>query len=211
MALVPAKPVAIFGCGGHARSAADVLLDAAGHISFFYDQHARDGEQIFGLPCVNDDSVFSQALQWHIALGDSQQRMIEANRVIESGGGLVSIFSPKAYIGREAALSKGVFVGHGAHVGPLANVGQATIINTGAVVEHEVLVGKGCHISINAVVAGRAQLGDHVFIGAGAVVRDAIKICNRVTVGVGAVVVKDITEPGVYVGIPAKKISGIDG
>lgn len=33
-----------------------------------------------------------------------------------------------------------------------------------------------------------------------------ITICNFVTIGAGAVVVKDITEPGTYVGNPIKKI-----
>jgi serine acetyltransferase len=30
--------------------------------------------------------------------------------------------------------------------------------------------------------------------------------CNDVTIGMGAVVVKDITEPGIYVGNPARRL-----
>ena len=31
-------------------------------------------------------------------------------------------------------------------------------------------------------------------------------ICDNAVIGAGAVVTKDITEPGTYVGIPARKI-----
>ena len=33
-----------------------------------------------------------------------------------------------------------------------------------------------------------------------------VNICDNVVIGAGAVVTKNITEPGVYVGNPAKKI-----
>ena len=32
-----------------------------------------------------------------------------------------------------------------------------------------------------------------------------VSICNDCTIGAGAIVIRDITEPGVYVGAPAKK------
>ncbi len=76
------------------------------------------------------------------------------------------------------------------------------------VIEHDCLIGKHSHISVNAVIAGKSQIGDFVMIGANATVIDGIKICSHVTVGAGAVVVEDITEPGTYVGVPAKNLKG---
>jgi len=43
-------------------------------------------------------------------------------------------------------------------------------------------------------------------IGAGVVILDKVSICSNVTIGAGSVVTRDINVPGVYVGIPAKKI-----
>jgi serine acetyltransferase len=43
-------------------------------------------------------------------------------------------------------------------------------------------------------------------IGIGTIVSDRITICNNVQTGAGAVVVKNISESGVYIGIPAQKI-----
>jgi serine acetyltransferase len=37
-------------------------------------------------------------------------------------------------------------------------------------------------------------------------IREGTKVCDNVTIGAGSVVLKDITQPGVYIGIPAKKI-----
>jgi acetyltransferase-like isoleucine patch superfamily enzyme len=47
------------------------------------------------------------------------------------------------------------------------------------------------------------QIGNHVSIGTNATVL-AVKICDHVVIGAGAVVTKDITEPGIYAGNPAR-------
>jgi len=72
--------------------------------------------------------------------------------------------------------------------------------------EHETEVGDHNHISVNATLCGRVKLGNLCFIGAGSVVIDKIKICDNVVLGANSVVIEDITEPGVYVGNPARKI-----
>jgi serine acetyltransferase len=45
-----------------------------------------------------------------------------------------------------------------------------------------------------------------VTIGTNAAVLPGINICDNVIIGAGAVVNKDITDPGTYVGVPARKI-----
>ena len=47
------------------------------------------------------------------------------------------------------------------------------------------------------------HIGNHVSIGSNATILP-IKICDHVVIGAGAVVTKDITEPGIYAGNPAK-------
>ena len=44
-------------------------------------------------------------------------------------------------------------------------------------------------------------------IGVGAVVRDFVQIGSNIVVGAGAVVVKDLLEPGTYVGCPARLLT----
>lgn len=50
-------------------------------------------------------------------------------------------------------------------------------------------------------------LGDNVVIGTGSTVIGPVTICDNVVIGAMSLVNKDISEPGTYVGIPAKKIS----
>lgn len=50
-------------------------------------------------------------------------------------------------------------------------------------------------------------LGDNVVIGANTVVVGPVDICDNVIIGTMSLVNRSITEPGVYVGCPVKKIS----
>ena len=50
------------------------------------------------------------------------------------------------------------------------------------------------------------RLGDNVVIGANSVVVGPVEICDNVVIGAMSLVNRSITEPGTYVGIPAKRI-----
>lgn len=51
------------------------------------------------------------------------------------------------------------------------------------------------------------EFGDNVVIGANSVVIGPVRICDNVMVGAMSLVNRDIDEPGIYVGSPARKIS----
>tara|TARA_R110002051_G_scaffold112439_4_gene185199 strand:+ start:9677 stop:10216 length:540 start_codon:yes stop_codon:yes gene_type:complete len=51
------------------------------------------------------------------------------------------------------------------------------------------------------------QFGDNVVIGVGSIVLGPLKICDNVMIGAGSFVNKDITEPGIYVGKPLRRIA----
>ncbi|MNG10838.1 Galactoside O-acetyltransferase [compost metagenome] len=50
------------------------------------------------------------------------------------------------------------------------------------------------------------SIGNNVQIGAGAIILPGVSICNNVIIGAGCIVSRSISEPGVYVGVPARKI-----
>ena len=52
------------------------------------------------------------------------------------------------------------------------------------------------------------RIGNHVSIGSNATILP-VSICDRVVIGAGAVVTKNITEPGIYAGNPAKKMKNL--
>jgi UDP-N-acetylbacillosamine N-acetyltransferase len=195
----------IYGCGGHARSVADVALSNGMSHLIFIDQNALENEKQFEFE-VRSDFKDAHLFPCIVALGDNAERAKQFFELMKKAIRMTSVISHTAYLGKNARLGSGTFVGHTAHIGPNVSVGNACIINTRAILEHDTQVGDFSHISVNALLAGRCQIGDHVMIGAAATVIDKVKICSHVYVGAGSVVVQDITEPGVYAGVPAKKI-----
>ena len=60
-------------------------------------------------------------------------------------------------------------------------------------------------VPASAQVIGTVKVKDSVWIGAGAIVINNVNICGECTIGAGAVVITDISNPGTYIGVPAKK------
>jgi UDP-N-acetylbacillosamine N-acetyltransferase len=197
----------ILGFGGHARSVADVALDLGIPALMFVEASARPDEQFAGFPVV---AAMPAAVPegWTVfpAAGDNAGR----RRQIEGGApGLLCrepLISRRAYLGTGATVLPAAFVAHHAHIGPMAHIGRGAIINTGAIVDHESRIGDFTHISVNATVAGRCTIGNAVFLCAGATVIDRVRVADDVTIGAGSTVTADITEPGIYVGSPARPI-----
>ncbi len=118
----------------------------------------------------------------------------------------ISLKHPFSWVASDVMIAKGTVIMAGAIVQPGCKIGKGVIINTSSSVDHDCTIGDYCHISVGSHLAGSVCLGDNTWIGAGATINNNINICSNVMIGAGAVVVKDITEPGTYVGVPAKKL-----
>ncbi len=203
---LPAQ-VNLLGCGGHARSVADILLSLAPRVELrFYDAQAKPGERVLGYPVLPLHSL-PTALEgpWFPALGDgwARRRWMEDHPQAD----WLTLVAPSAHIGAAATLGKGVFIASGAHVGPEAALGTGSILNTGAILEHESTLGDFSHAAPHSTICGRSRLGRHAFLGAGAVIIDKVAVADGVVIGAGATVVQALHEPGVYGGTPAKRLS----
>lgn len=196
----------IFGCGGHARSVADIYLRQfpQGEL-IFIDANGNPGEKILGFPVAHEVPANSPDDNLFFGVGDNRIRKLNFEQYPQFN--IATIISSSAYLGAGSKIKEGCFIGNFCHIGPDAYVGENTIINNGSIIEHEVRIGKHCHIAPNATVSGRSQLGDEVFVGAGAVIIDKISVCSYVIIGAGSTVVNSIKVPGTYVGSPARLVS----
>jgi acetyltransferase-like isoleucine patch superfamily enzyme len=120
----------------------------------------------------------------------------------------------------------GCTIGDNCFIGPFveiqrgAVVGKSCRIQSHAFICELVTIGDECFVSHGAMfindlfseggpAKGRRDLwrstkiGNGVSIGTNATILP-VTICDRVVIGAGAVVTKDIMEPGVYVGNPAR-------
>ena len=81
------------------------------------------------------------------------------------------------------------------------------IVNSSAIVEHDAVVGAFSHIAPGAVLGGEARVGCRSLIGTNATILPGVAVGDFIQVGAGAVVIRDLIEPGVYAGIPARRVS----
>lgn len=192
----------VYGCGGHARSVCDVIKNMNPHSEIvMFDPSAQNGEIIMG---IRSENKLGNKNNINIfAVGDN---FLRKNLFEQDNEYTVVIIAKNAYVSENAVIKKGTFVGDFAHVGPECIINENCIINTAANIEHECIIGAHSHIAPHACICGRSKIGNEVFIGAGAVVIDKIQICSNVIIGAGATVISDITIPGVYAGVPVKKI-----
>lgn len=200
----------ICGCGGHARSIISTIrMNNETYSVILIDKNARDGEQIMGCD-IKKAYEFGKNDCCIVGIGNNCERkkMFED---IQKGGNAIfsSIISKQAIVAESIIIGEGVFVSPNAYIGPQVEIGDNTIINTASIIEHECKIGNHVHIAPHATICGRSIIGDMVFCGAGSTIIDKISVCNDVIIGAGAVVIKDICEPGIYVGIPARRVRNV--
>jgi sugar O-acyltransferase (sialic acid O-acetyltransferase NeuD family) len=122
------------------------------------------------------------------------------------GARMATLTSRSAIVSPAASLGSGTVVGNLALVQAAATIGRNCIVNSCALVEHDCSIGDHVHLSTGSIVNGGAAVADRCLIGSGAVVNHGVAICADTIIGSGAAVVADIVEPGVYVGVPAKRL-----
>jgi sugar O-acyltransferase (sialic acid O-acetyltransferase NeuD family) len=101
---------------------------------------------------------------------------------------------------------------------------EGVIICPGSILTTDIIIGRNCHINLACTIghdtilkdyvtvspgvniSGHVNIGEKCYIGTNTSIKEGINICSEVTVGMGAVVTKNINEPGIYVGIPARRI-----
>jgi sugar O-acyltransferase (sialic acid O-acetyltransferase NeuD family) len=193
----------LYGCGGHGRSVAGIVLDNHPDARLiFVDARARPGETILGFPALPAPPPEAAEYRVLVALGDNAARRDAFLALVRSP--TEPLISRHAHLGAGARIGAGTVVATRAFVGPEAVVGVNSILNTGCIVEHEVRVGDHVHLAPHVTVCGRVEIGDGVFLGAGVTVIDKLRIAPGIIVGAGATVVRSLDRPGLYLGTPAR-------
>jgi len=111
-----------------------------------------------------------------------------------------------------ALLMEGIEVGEGSFIGAYSilttniKIGKHALLNRGNHVGHDCRIGDYFSAMPNSVIGGNVTIGDNVYMGSCSNIREKIEVCSNVTIGMNSAVVKNIKEPGIYVGVPSKKI-----
>ncbi len=125
----------------------------------------------------------------------------------------------------ECQIGDNCFIGPFVEIQKNVSIGDNCKIQSHAFICEFVTIGSNCFIShgakfindtfsIGAPAGGKKELwaktsiGNHVSIGTNATILP-VTIADHVVIGAGSVVTKDITQPGIYAGNPARKIKDI--
>ena len=203
----------LVGGGGHCRSCIDVIETGGKFkIAGIVDIKDKTGTKVLGYKITGSDGdlpalvkKFKSVLITIGQIKSPAKRKEKYETLKKLGAKFPTVISPKTHISKYSKVGQGTIIMHAVVINANVSVGENCIINTGAILEHDAKVGHHCHISTRAVVNGECQIGDEVFIGSGAVVANNISIASGAVIGANAVVVKNITEPGLYVGNPARR------
>ena len=189
--------LALFGYGGHAREAACQIEQ---EVTFFVDdKYAND--------VAKPISEFNpEEYMMIVAVADSKDRAdIVAKLPKETK--YFTFIHPSAHIMDDnIQVGVGSFIGANSILTTNIKLGNHTLLNRGNHIGHDSVAGDFFSMMPNAVVGGNVTLGDNVYLGSCSNIREKINITSDVLIGMNAAVVKDITENGTYVGVPAKKL-----
>lgn len=201
------REVIIIGASGHGKVVADIIQKSGDKIVGFLDDNPSIGKEFMGFPIlgtVNDYEEYDTA-EFVIAIGNAKIRERIAQKL--SGISWYTAIHPTAVISdMDVEIGHGTVVMANAVINVGARIGAHCIINTSAVVEHDNRIADFVHISVGAKLAGTVSVGKRSWVGIAACVSNNTNICDDCMIGAGAVVIKDIEEPGTYVGGPVKKI-----
>lgn len=140
-------------------------------------------------------------------------------RDVQCGAGVRIVAPANVY---ECTLGDGVFVGPFVEIQKGVVIGARTKVQSHAFICELVTIGDDCFVGHGVMFVndlfqtggparGRRELwrsthlGDRISIGSNATVLP-VTICSDVVIGAGATVTKDITQPGIYAGNPARLI-----
>jgi acetyltransferase-like isoleucine patch superfamily enzyme len=116
----------------------------------------------------------------------------------------------KSFIGPFTEIQKNVMIGKNCRIQSHSFICEKVTIGDDCFMGHGVMFindtfSKGGPARGKQEFWKETHVGNRVSIGSNATLLP-VNICDDVVIGAGAVVTKDITEPGVYVGNPARRI-----
>jgi sugar O-acyltransferase (sialic acid O-acetyltransferase NeuD family) len=209
------KRIAIVGTGGHAREVLCLIRDIYGWSPkvlaervAFVSETLTEPRELNGSKVVGESDLSSREFDFVIGIGDPVVRKRVANRITSKipGAEFPNLIHPSCVLSPWIRLGRGNLIAAGCILTCNIEIENHVHLNRRVDIGHDVTLHDYVSIAPGAVVSGNCEIGECSYLGANSCVRQGLGIAKNVTVGMGAVVVKDLTESGVYVGVPAKRV-----
>ncbi len=208
------RELVIYGGGGHAREALDLVraLNAVRPtftlLGLLDDDAVRHGTTVGEVAVLGGAAWLAArpapAPAVFLGLGANAVRRRVAHRLHALGVVFATLVHPTAVVAADATLGPGALVAAGAVVSVAVRVGAHAHVNVGATVSHDVTLAPFTHVAPGAHLAGNVHVEEGADVGIGAAVIQGRRIGAWSVVGAGAAVVRDVPPNAVAVGVPAR-------
>ena len=186
----------LIGNGGHAR---EVMAQMEVNLLRFVDDQYVDEHT---LPLSQFDPKKHIAM---VAVADSRDRYDIIQRLPKETQ-FFTFIHPTALLMEDIEIGEGSFIGAYSILTTNIKIGKHAILNRGNHIGHDCQIGNYFSAMPGAIVSGNVKIYDLVYMGNNSSIREKLLIHSLSTIGMNSAVVKDIEEPGTYVGCPSEKI-----
>ena len=189
--------LALFGYGGHAR---EVAAQIKKRVTFFVnDKYANDVAKP-----ISEFNPEEYAMM--VAVGDSRARFDIVQSLPKETTYFTYIHPTALIMSEDIKIGEGCFIGAYSILTTNITLGNHAILNRGNQIGHDTKIGDYFSAMPGAIVSGNVTIYSMVYMGTNSSIKEKLSIHSLTTIGSNATVVKHIEEPGVYVGVPAKKL-----
>ena len=207
------KRICIVGAGGFAREVLCCLIDSmqatdesiAEAACFMVGDEDYKESSIMGIEVIRQSAFDPSLYDVVVGIGEPLLR----KKVVESlppQTTYISVIHPTAVMSKWVEIGEGSVITAGTILTCNVKIGKHVHLNLHTTIGHDCEIGDFCTTTPGVNVSGICKFGECVYLGTNSSIRQGINICDNVTIGMGGVVVKDITESGVYIGNPLKKM-----
>lgn len=175
---------------------------------FVDDNLDLSGDVIEGYPVLGTVEWLNDVEEEIFAICSISKGQIKKQVVEKVTNGKVkwaTLIDPYVPFHKESSCGEGSIIYFGTALALRAAIGKHVYISFNCSIGHDSKIGDyGC-IYPGVNISGKVIADECVDFGTGTKVIQGKHICENVFLGAGSVVVKDIEEPGTYVGVPAAK------
>lgn len=207
------KKICIIGASGFGSETLCIIADIVKETNqkiedlvcfMVHDNDFKEKEKM-GIEIIPESLFNPDLYNVVVAIGDPIRRKYVVNK-LPSNTTFAKIIHPTAIISKWVEIGDGCIITAGSIITCNIKIGNHAHINLHTTIGHDCKIGDFFTTAPGVNISGICDIGESVYFGTNSSIRQGINVCNEVTIGMGAVVVKNIIEPGVYVGSPAKKI-----
>jgi sugar O-acyltransferase (sialic acid O-acetyltransferase NeuD family) len=208
------KRIAIIGSGHLGQQIAyHIHHDSSDKVVAFFDEFQPLNTIIDQIPVIggNQDVITKyQQNEFDVILIAIGYKHLDAKKeLFQSLEGKIpfhTFIHSSCYRDQSASIGQGSVIYPGCVIDQNVTIEDNVLMNISCTVAHDTVIGKHSFLSPSVAIAGFVNVKEQCIIGINSTIIDNITMTAKTQIGGGGVVIKDIDEPGLYVGNPVKFI-----